>query len=532
MSEIMNILCKNFKNRTSDDLFQGYVTMSFLCLFQYRIPVNFKCGVTLLNKYNINDHIVYLWKNCDKGLLKLFSCEQFISVVNIIGKRLYAARFMRIHPISVSALTISEFVYKAAESILASKDLTTEMVTSIEIAVYDMYKSFFMCVDGLMTPWSNSVSDQGIASSVLWNFISMAKLFCERTSSACMKRLWTFLTVETKILATPPPPRCVQDVILSAFTRLDWSICKPTASDLEYVLHVLSNGNVSPVLLDLVCKIVAEVPWNSIELSKDPSFHPLFLRLLISLSYLYPSPNETVDFLVKMAWTIDWDPLSPEDFKDILSGCFAYISELSSNSVEQSVKCYETIFIVRVVCGMRLSCDLPSIKHAEKLSNKMDLFVRFFCDIHSICNTFFAPIFENVVDALLEVYLNSIVEDWFTPEGVFQEPSTGKTDLMAPSIVTLFEMLNSSTFASTLDHAIRNFLLKSPVLVPRFVRFASGVIHSMDRLVAVIENYLNMYFFALSEWEPISDALSVSDIHSFEEVALKKGAPLCLVSLL
>lgn len=528
----MELLCSNFKNRSSDDTFQGYVTMSFLYLFQYKLPDNLKCGIMLLEKYNIDDHIVFLWKNCDKNLLKIFSYEQFIIVLNIIEKRLYDARLMNIHPISVSALTISEFVYKAAENILTSNNLPITIISNIEDAVYGMYKSFFMSVSKFKDPWSNSVSDQGIASSVLWNFMAMVKLFCSRTSFAGMRKLWTFLTSDTKIIASPPPPRYVQDVILNALSRLDWSFWNPSASDIEYVLQILNCGNVSPVLLELLCKILATVHWNTIKLASDPAFHSLFLRLLISISYSYPSPNERVDFLVKVAWSINWDLLSPDDFKDILSGCFTYIDELGNGGVEQSIKCYETIFIVRVICGIRLTRDLPAIKQTSSVSNKMSLFVRFFCDVQLICKNFFALIFENVVEALLDVYLNTISDDEFSEDDVLSEPSTEKTVEMSSCIITLFKMLNHPTYAPTLDHAIRNFLLKNPVLVPRFIYFVTRSVQSMERLVAIIENYLNMYFFALSEWEPISNALNISDTRSFEEAALKKGAPLCLISIL
>lgn len=532
MSETMELLCSNFKNRSSDDAFQSYVTMSFLSLFQYRIPETLKCGIALLVKYNINDHIVYLWKNCDRRLLKMFSYQQFISVVNVIESSLYAARLKRIHPIAVSALTVSEFIYKTAESVLTSNEVTSEIVSSVETAVYKMYMSFFKCVSGLKTPWSGSVSDQGIASSVLWNFISVAKLFCDKTSSAGMKKLWTFLTADTKVLASPPPPRYVQDVILRAFSRVDWSTWSPSSSDIEYILQILSCGNASPVLLELLCKITSDVPWESTELSKEPSFYSLFLRLLISLSYSHPSPNERVDFLVKMAWSINWEPLSPDDFKDILSACFAYINELEANSIEQSAKCYETIFIVKAVCGIRISCDLLTFKQADSISNKMALFVRFFCDVHLICKTFFATVFESIVDALLEVYMNSIADDRFAKDDIFPELPVEKVDAMGPCIMVLFRLLNHPVIAPALDHAIRNFLLKNSILVPRFIYFASRVVNSMDSLVAIVENYLNMYFFALSEWEPVSNALNVDDSCSFEEVALEKGAPLCLMSLM
>ena len=527
IEEAMELLCSNFRNRSSDDAFQDYITISFLHLFQYKFPSMFKVGARLLAKYNVNDHIMCLWKNSDKSLLKLLSCDQIISVIAAIEKRLYAVRLVRVYPINISALTISDSVLNSVGCVL-----TDETFSRLEVAVYGMYKALFMCVNGLKPPWSSSVSDQGIASSILWNFTSTIKLFCDIRPAASMKRLWEFLTVDSKMLTFPPPPRYVQDVVLRAFTRFDWSLWSPSISDIEYVLQILSLGNPSPVLLEVLFKILADVPWDSIESSLDPSFHSLFLRFIISLSYASPSPSERISLLVQKTWSMNWNTLSPNQFKDILSGCIEYVNELSFDPIEQSSKCYETIFIVRIICGIRLSYDLPTFKQADEVSDKLPLFVRFFVDIQSLAKAFFAPIFEAVAGALLEVYLNTLMNGGCAGGDVLSEPSAASQDAMGSCIVSLFTMLNHPVFVSALDHAIRNFLLKVPALVPRFVFFVTRTVHSIDNLVVLIENYLNIYFFALSDWEPIFNSMSVKDVHLFSKVALERGAPLCLVALL
>ena len=341
---MLECLCQRFKSCTDDKEFQGYLIKSFAALANYSLPFTLELILSLFIKYEIDDHIGYIWNLLDKSFIKNISFDRISEMFSnlgsfIINTRAHKSLFGKswVHP-------FNEFVSRVVASVTTEQGTSREKADIIETKFLELYQAWLTCDPQFTLPWNKTPIETEAAKKLLASFFISMNNFFTLTHQVGMTKLWTFLNRDTGLIGCVPKTLVhVQDVVFDALleSKIEWKDWNPTLEDVEHMtsltqtLCTLPSENISGGLTNFLCAFACDIRWENQNFSNDyrgPHFMELFMRWGATLLLCNQVQNELKAAMISKSNNMKWTIISTDSYDLVLKELIEILRKVNSNN--------------------------------------------------------------------------------------------------------------------------------------------------------------------------------------------------------